>query len=184
MCSAGLVIAFALVGCSGGGSDAGGGQSTFDQPPPSSGRLATPTSQPFRGDRFSLSVPGKPELSTKTIDTAVGKVKLHNAYVNVSSTVGLGVGYADYPRGSGFDFDFAVAAAAQQAGGRAADIKHITYRGVAGRDFRIVGKLNGFALFERIMFVGRRIYTFSAAIKNGGRTPPAIYTSMLNSFRF
>jgi hypothetical protein len=184
VCTAGLGSLLALAGCGGGASDAGRGQSTFDQPTASSAQLAPPKTQLFRGDRFSLTIPGTPELSTKTIKTAVGKVTLHNAYVSVSPTTGFGIGYGDYPRGSGFDLEFAVAGAAQQAGGRATDIKHIRYRGVAGRDFRIVGKLNGFALFERILFVGRRIYTFSAAVKNGGRTPPAAFSSMLESFRF
>lgn len=138
---------------------------------------------PYRGARFSVSLPGKPTASSRQVPTAAGTVVLHFLEVDQGTARAYIVAYATYPRDASLNLDGAVRGAAASAGGRAADVEKIRYRGVAGRDFRVAGVPDR-TVFQRILISDRRLYELAIAVSGKRRSPPAEYRRMVNSLRF
>jgi hypothetical protein len=153
--------------------------------PSSSKPSSSPTSKlvAYRGDKFTVSMPGKPRTSTQRQSTAVGKLTLHLLVVDGSSASYL-VGYVDYPRGTQTSIEGAVQGAANNIGGRAVDVKRITYRHAEARDFRIIGNPQG-TVFMRVVIVGLRLYELAVTVpETDAKSPPAEFALMLESLRF
>ena len=116
----GLVIALTLAGCGGDGNAnprSGPSSSTPTSSPSSSKPRSSPTSKlvAYRGDEFTVSMPGKPRTSMQRLSTAVGKLTLHLLVVDGSSGSYL-VGYSDYPRGTQPSIEGGVQGAATNIG--------------------------------------------------------------------
>jgi hypothetical protein len=153
--------------------------------PSSSKPSSSPTSKlvAYRGDKFTVSMPGKPRTSTQRQSTAVGKLTLHLLVVDGSSASYL-LGYVDYPRGTQVSIEGGVQGAANGIGGRAVDVKRITYRHAEARDFRIIGNPQG-TVFMRVVVVGLRFYELAVTVpETDAKSPPAEFALMLESLRF
>jgi hypothetical protein len=175
----GLVIALTLAGCG------GDGNANPRSGPSSSKPRSSPTSKlvAYRGDEFTVSMPGKPRTSTQRRSTAVGKLTLHLLVVDGSSASYL-VGYADYPRGTQPGIEGAVQGAANNIGGRAVNVKRINYRHAEARDFQIIGNPQG-TVFMRVVIVGRRLYELAVEVpETDAKSPPPEFALMLESLRF
>jgi hypothetical protein len=148
------------------------------------GTTAPPDLVPYRGDRFAVSLPGRPTAITRRVPTAVGKVVVHLLVVNVGLDQAYTFVYGDYPRGVPVDLDGSVRGAAANIGGRAVDVRRITYHGAPGRDFRIVGIATGTG-FQRVLLVGTRLYEIVGVVgAKHAKTPPVLFARMVKSLRF
>ncbi len=140
----------------------------------------------FRGNGFSILLPGAPARDEVPVTAAGGKITVtaHLLTVEIDRSHGYAFAYADYPQHAALTLEGAVRGAAAKVGGTAVDIKAVTYRGAPGRDFR-VESANGFTLFSRILVVDRRMYQLEFVEQGfAGTVPPAQFITIERSLRF
>jgi hypothetical protein len=161
---------------------------------PVSGRLSsTPSTAattasglvPYKGDRFTVSMPGRPVKSSQRVSSAAGPVTLTQLLVEKDGKA-FNVSYGDYPAGAQVDLNGAARGSAHGVKGHLADVKRVTYRGRPALDFRIVNALGGTVTgFARDLVVVDRVYQlFVIVFGNDVKTPPPEYLLMRDSLTF
>jgi hypothetical protein len=139
---------------------------------------------PYKGDRFSVSMPGTPVKSSQRVSTPAGPVKLISLTVEKSDKAFI-VGYTDYPTGTSIDLNGAAQGAAKNVNGRLADLQQVTYRGMPALDFRVVKAQGRATLFQRVLAVNNRLYQLLVAVPGPDvKTPPPVYPLMRDSLTF
>ncbi len=140
---------------------------------------------PYKGDRFTVSMPGRPVKSSQRVSSAAGPVKLTQLLVEKDGTA-FNVAYGDYPAGAQLDLKGAARGSANGMKGQLADAKQVTYRGAPALDFRIVNALGGTVTgFGRDLVVIDRVYQLFVIIFGANvKTPPAEYLLMRDSLTF
>jgi hypothetical protein len=209
---AGLGLVIGLAGCSSvvGGSGTVGGTVGSSRPsgaspaapsssgssssgPASSGPASSPTpaspstaSGPlirYRGDRFSILLPGAPIASELPVKTPQGTMTAHLLSVEESLSEVYIVAYTDYPRTALLSLDGAAQGAAAKADGRVQGLRRIVYRNEPGRDFR-VDSSRGLTIFVRLVVVGHRLYQLQFLERGAHAAPPAEFLAVRASLRF
>ena len=139
---------------------------------------------PYKGDHFTVSMPGTPVKSSQPLSTAAGPVELIVLTVEKDDSAFL-VGYTDYPAGMQLDLNGAARGSANNMKGQLADVKRVTYRGAPAVDFRVV-KAGGSATgFQRVFVVDGRLYELLAVVPGPDvKIPPAEYPLMRDSLTF
>jgi hypothetical protein len=139
---------------------------------------------PYKGDHFTVSMPGTPSKSNEQISTAAGPTALTLLTVEKGGNTFF-VAYADLPAGTPFDLNGAARGAAKNAKGQLADLKHLTYRGAAAVDFRIVNAGGSATGFQRVLDVDDRLYELLAVVPGTDvQDPPTAYPAMRDSLTF
>jgi hypothetical protein len=138
---------------------------------------------------FSVSMPSKPQLSTRDVDTAVGKLPLHT--FNSASTVAeLMISYADYPSEPSDAAEYEKVLDGMRKGllkGLETNLlieTKITLQGHPGREWRAI-KMAGDVevVFNwKVYLVGRRLYQMVAATRKADAESPDVQR-FFNSFR-
>jgi hypothetical protein len=140
---------------------------------------------PYKGDRFTVLLPGKPVKSSQRAASAAGPVKITILLVQKDGSA-FNVAYSDFPAGAQIDVTDAARGSAGGIKGQLTDVKHVTYRGMPAVDFRIINGLGGTVTgFARDVVVVKRVYqlfviVFGADVK----TPPVEYPLMRDSLKF
>ncbi len=154
-------------------------------PAPSTAATTASGLIPYKGDRFTVSMPGRPVKSSQRVSSAAGPVKLTQLLVEKDGTA-FNVAYGDYPAGAQLDLKGAARGSADGMKGQLADAKRVTYRGTPALDFRIVNALGGSVTgFGRDLVVIDRVYQLFVIIFGANvKTPPAEYLLMRDSLTF
>lgn len=137
----------------------------------------------YRGDQFSILLPGAPIADDLPIKTRRGTVTAHVLSVETSPTEAYIVAYTDYPSTSLLSLEGAVQGAAKKVGGPVQGLQRITYHGQPGRDFRVISP-RGLTVFIRLVVVGHRLYQVQFLEQGRLSAPPAEYGTVRDSLRF
>src|SRR6266536_3435805 len=140
---------------------------------------------PYKGDRFTVSMPGRPVKSSQQVPSAAGPVTLTQLIVEKDGTA-FNVAYGDYPAGIQIDLPGAARGSASGMKGKLADLKQTSYRGRPAVDFRIDNALGGTVTgFARDLAVDNRVYQlFMVVFGTDVTTPPPEYLMMRDSLTF
>ncbi len=140
---------------------------------------------PYKGDRFTVSMPGRPVKSSQQVPSAAGPVTLTQLIVEKDGTA-FNVAYGDYPAGIQIDLPGAARGSASGMKGKLADLKQTSYRGRPAVDFRIDNALGGTVTgFARDLAVDNRVYQlFVVVFGTDVTTPPPEYLMMRDSLTF
>lgn len=139
---------------------------------------------PYKGDHFTVSMPGPPSKSNEQISTAAGPAGLTLLTVEKDGNTFF-VAYADLPAGTKFDLNGAARGAAQNAKGQLVDVKHTTYRGAPAVDFRIANAGGQGTGFQRVLYTDNRLYELLAVVPGTDvKAPPDEYPLMRDSLTF
>jgi hypothetical protein len=140
---------------------------------------------PYKGDRFTVLMPGKPVKSSQRAASAAGPVKITILLVQKDGSA-FDVAYSDFPAGTQVDVTDAARGSAGGIKGQLADVKQITYRGRPAVDFRIINGLGGTVTgFARDVVVVNRVYQlFVIVFGTDVKTPPVEYPLMRDSLTF
>jgi hypothetical protein len=137
----------------------------------------------YRGDRFSILLPGVPITGELPLHTKQGTITAHVLSVETGPSEAYLVAYSDYPPTILLSLEGAVRGAAAKTGGQALAVRRIVYRNHPGRDFR-VETATGITAFIRIVVVGHRLYQVQFLERGVHAAPPAQYLTVRGSLRF
>jgi len=137
----------------------------------------------YRGDKFSILLPGAPIADDLPIKTKRGTITAHVLSVETSPTEAYIVAYSDYPSTSLLSLEGAAQGAAKKVGGPVLGLRRIVYHGQPGRDFRVQSP-RGVTVFIRLVVVGHRLYQVQFLERGTHSSPPAQYGTVRDSLRF
>lgn len=148
------------------------------------GGEATKDLQTLEGDGFTVSMPGKPQRSEQSVDTARGTVKAVS-YTSDSSERAFSLGYTELPKGVAGDLHGAIAGGATNVGGTVKDEQATTHQGFKARDARITGAADDKGtLFVRAILAKGRLYVLQYIGEGSDvKAPPAAYTEIVESLK-
>jgi hypothetical protein len=140
---------------------------------------------PYKGDRFTVSMPGTPVKTTQQTASPTGPVTVTMLTVEQGGRA-FAVGYTDYSAGSQYDLNNAARGAAVFAHGRETDLHRVTYHGRPALDARIVNAAGGRGTgFLRLVVVDNRLYELFAAVDGANvKAAPVEYPLMRDSLMF
>lgn len=140
---------------------------------------------PYRGDRFTVSMPGTPVEARQRVPSPVGLVTATVLTVEQDDRSFV-VAYIDYPAGSRYDLRSGARGAAAFMHGQEVDLHRVTYRGRPALDVRIVDAVGGQGTgFLRLVVVDNRVYELLAAVNGRNvKTAPDEYPVMRDSLMF
>lgn len=141
----------------------------------------------FQGEGFTVMMPGKPERSEQSAESAAGQVKVI-LYTSESRDKAYLVGYTDLPAGATIDLPGAIKGAAGGVKGTVNDEKETTHQGFPAREARITnaddGDGNKGTAFLRVINANNRLYQMQY-IEAGAdvKTPSENYPEFVNSLK-
>jgi hypothetical protein len=188
------VAGLLLVSC-GGGADEPAAEGSSKAKSTSASATATTTGAspeeqtlaPFKGDGFTVLMPGKPTRTQQSVDTPAGKATVV-IYLSETTDQAYLVGYTVTPKGAQTSLSGAVHGAANAVGGTVTDEASAKHRGFPARDARITNARgsNGQegTIFLRVIEADNRLYQLQY-IEAGPdvQSPPASYAAFRNSLR-
>jgi hypothetical protein len=142
---------------------------------------------PFKGDGFTVLMPGKPRRTRQAVDTPAGKATVV-AYLSETVDQAYLVGYTDMPKGAQINLSGAVQGAANAVGGTVTDEASARHRGFPARDARITNARGGNGqegtIFIRVIEADHRLYQLQY-IQAGPdvESPPANYPTFRGSLK-
>ena len=142
---------------------------------------------PFKGDGFTVLLPGKPARTQQLVDSPAGKLTVV-IYGSDTEDQAYLVSYFEKPKGTQTSLSGAVQGAANAVGGTVTDEASARHRGFRARDARITnGRMADGLLatvFTRVIDADNRVYQLQY-IQAGSdvKSPPANYATFLNSLR-
>lgn len=140
---------------------------------------------PFKGEGFSVSMPGKPKRTTNSTPTAAGDLKIVQ-YTSEGSDRAYTVGFTDIPGGANAALAEVVQGAAAAVKGTVQDEVDSLFQNYKSRDARITNakdsKGNQVTVFLRALLVGDRLYQLQYLQKGADiKAPPTEYLEFLKS---
>jgi hypothetical protein len=149
-----------------------------------SGPRAT-TLTPYKGDRFTVSMPGTPAKTTQQAPSPIGPLTFTILTVDQGDRAFL-VGYTDFPAGSHYDLNNGARGAAVFMHGQETDLYRLSYHGRPALDARIINAGGGQGTgFLRLVVVDNRLYELVAAVDGPNvKTAPVVYPLMRDSLTF
>ena len=142
---------------------------------------------PFKGDGFTVLMPGKPTREQQSVDSSAGKLTIV-VYGSDTEDQAYLVSYFEKPKGTQTSLSGAVQGAANAVGGTVTDEASARHRGFRARDARITSGRGADGLvvtvFTRVIDADNRVYQLQY-IQAGSdvKSPPANYATFLNSLR-
>jgi hypothetical protein len=144
-----------------------------------------PTLVSYKGDRFTVSMPGTPVKTTQRAPSIVGPLTVTMLAVDETDRAFM-VGYSDFPAGSRVDLNNAAHGAAVLVRGQETDLHRVSYHGRPALDARITNAAGGQgAGFLRVVVVDNRLYELLAAVDGPNvKSAPVEYPLMRDSLMF
>ena len=142
---------------------------------------------PFKGDGFTVLLPGKPARTQQLVDSPAGKLTVV-IYGSDTEDQAYLVSYFEKPKGTQTSLSGAVQGAANAVGGTVTDEASARHRGFRARDARITnGRMADGLLatvFTRVIDADNRVYQLQY-IQAGSdvKSPPANYATFRDSLR-
>lgn len=141
----------------------------------------------LNGEGFTVNMPGSPERTVQTVQTAAGPVKI-TAYITEGGEEGFAMSVARIPATVKGDLDGAIQGAASNVKGTPKDTVKTTYQGFPARDTRIIeaqdenGKKG--TVFARVILAKGKLFQLQF-IQEGAdvKDPPAAYPTFLASLK-
>jgi hypothetical protein len=141
----------------------------------------------FKGDGFTVLMPGKPTRTRQSVDTPAGKATVI-LYISETANQAYLVSYTEMPKSAEISLTGAVQGAASAVGGTVTDEASAKHRGLPARDARITGAhgANGQegTVFLRVIKADNRLYQLQfIQVGPDVGSPPGNYPTFRNSLR-
>lgn len=139
------------------------------------------------GAGFTVQMPGKPERSNQTVQTAAGPIVV-TAYITEGGEEGFSMSVAKIPSGVKGDLDGAVEGAATNVKGTPKDTIKTTHQGFPARDTRIINAQdpdgNKGTVFARVILAKGTLFQLQYVTEGGDvKSPPSAYPTFLKSLK-